>query len=910
MKTTGAIDALQGVGKRLEGSTIQGHYYIEQLIQRGGMAWLYRARHQLLQEPMAIKILFPQWSDDPLVRVRFIDEAKIQFKLKHPNIVQVTDVIQDSGLIGIVQEWVEGEDLNQALQRINGPLETNEIVEVSTPLLEALDFAHEMGVVHRDIKPSNVLLGQTGKRITPKLADFGIAKILDDLGERTTTGTTLGTIKYISPEQIRDSKSVDHRADIYSFGVMLYRMATGAYPFVGSMESVMFKQLYEAPPRPREHNPSISPELEELILQCLTKEPEDRFPNCSEVLDELYQITPSRRQQKITNSRLFSEASGQPTQQNESENSFLEHSYPAPHPSEPSYPLGSFHTTKPNDIDQPPVPLFGHEPPFADPSSPNITNHFQQAQTRYPSQDQILSYTHQPTQPTISRGGAQTTQASPFSPAPSDTPGGGTWGEFMLETEDDDFYEIDDDPTQRPQAIPEHAQVQVQPGYNTGGHALLPIEDDIPTSFPIDSAPEQPQDEIEEFLYVEELLLDEEPQDPADQTRLAHDIEELSLSQPPLSYEFDLDDDEADQTRLAVDVHYEEDPGERTTMAPDHASARIAPLHTLSSVGFTKPPSSTPSRSNILAPIVSPLTPPHTTEEPPPENATMLEEAPSLSALMAAGDAIAAAKLKADPSSSTGAFPSHHDLPTTSPQSRPLKLERSGTFRLELGEHEQHRTSPSHSSLPEVTPSQPLDFVPEYEVEEPIEYGMESSQSLVQYTMGTSDYEQYIAPKRSWNPIIVFPLIGVGLGVLVLGTSWLILHLKNESAKLSSSNMRTIKTRRKKPARAHKRRATPPKKAKKAKPFSIGCQPNQPKGTHQLALTIKPATHPITLQVGRFSRMIHAKSCIQFKKLAPWHIKQSSFATCTFTPKANQTSITITLSTKDGKRPCQTDTNK
>jgi hypothetical protein len=288
----------------------------------------------------------------------------------------------------------------------------------------------------------------------------------------------------------------------------------------------------------------------------------------------------------------------------------------------------------------------------------------------------------------------------------------------------------------------------------------------------------------------------------------------------------------------------------------------------------------------------------------------MLEEAPSLSALMAAGDAIAAAKLKADPSSSTGAFPSHHDLPSVSQQPRPLKLERSGVFRLELGAHESHRTSPSQSSLPEVTPSQPLDFVPEYEVEEPMLDGTESSQSLVQYTMGTSDYEQYIAPKRSWNPIIVFPLIGVGLGVLVLGTSWLILHLKNESAELSPSNKRTIKTRRKKPAKPRKRRVIPPKKAKKATPFSIGCQPNQPKGTHQLTLTIKPATHPITLQVGSFSRMIHAKSCIQFKKLTPWHIKQSSFATCTFTPKANHTSVAITLSTKADKQPCQTDTNE
>lgn len=276
------------LGMALEGQILKEHYRIDQLVARGGMAWLYRTTHLILQETMAVKLLYPQLAENPKIRSRFIEEAKIQFRLKHPHIVQVTDVIQERGMLGSVMEWIEGEDAKQYMKRHPGPLSLTDLWQIIGPILDALHYAHNMGLVHRDIKPANILLHWQGSRITPKLSDFGIAKLAADTKEaQTATGATLGTMEYMAPEQIRDSKRVDLRADIYSIGIMLYQMTTGYLPFVGGPEVLLYKQIYESPTPPRSYVTTLPTRLEEIILRCLNKEVETRFQSCMELSSAL-----------------------------------------------------------------------------------------------------------------------------------------------------------------------------------------------------------------------------------------------------------------------------------------------------------------------------------------------------------------------------------------------------------------------------------------------------------------------------------------------------------------------------------------------------------------------------------------------------------------------------------------------
>ncbi len=293
-------DANFGFGMSLEGRTLQGHYRMETLVARGGMAWLYKATHLILQETMAVKLLYPQLAERPKIRARFVDEAKIQFRLRHPHIVQVTDVIQDGNLIGSVMEWVDGEDAKEYIKRRGEPLSLPEIWDICHPILDALHYAHQLGLVHRDIKPANILLHWEGTQMTPKLSDFGIAKVVSEAQEgQTATGATLGTMAYIAPEQIQDSKRVDVRADIYSLGVTLYHMATGTLPFRGGLEVLIYKQMYETPPPPSDIAPHISPGLNDIILRCLHKSPEMRFQNCMELSFALSSLISQRNQENL-----------------------------------------------------------------------------------------------------------------------------------------------------------------------------------------------------------------------------------------------------------------------------------------------------------------------------------------------------------------------------------------------------------------------------------------------------------------------------------------------------------------------------------------------------------------------------------------------------------------------------------
>jgi len=289
------MEQTAGWDTSLKGKFIREYYRIDYKAAQGGMSWLYKVTHTLLQEEMALKILYPQLCEDPRTRKRFIDEAKIQFRLQHKNIVRVTEIIQEKKLLGIIQEWVNGIDLKSYMKACPDLLSQGQIWGIFKQLLEALHYAHEQGIVHRDMKPSNILLAQdkeTGQLI-PKLTDFGVAKLLGDMDDRTATGMMIGTIKYVPPEQIKESKNVDRRADIYSLGVMLFQLLTGRFPFSGKFEKLLYQHLFEDPVAPSSINPSISPDLDEVVLRCLEKEPESRYQSVSELLEVMNSIMPA-----------------------------------------------------------------------------------------------------------------------------------------------------------------------------------------------------------------------------------------------------------------------------------------------------------------------------------------------------------------------------------------------------------------------------------------------------------------------------------------------------------------------------------------------------------------------------------------------------------------------------------------
>ena len=217
----------------LAGIVIKDKYKLESLVGEGGMAYVYRGVHMDFEHPIAFKVLFSNFASKPDVRERFKREATLQFRLQHPNIVRVIDMIEEDNLLGIVLDWVEGSDLEVYLKNLNRPASLMEVRRLFMPILQAVGYAHDQQIVHRDLKPSNVLLsGGTGREV-PRVMDFGIAKSLSDNNFKTRTGLMVGTPYYISPEQAQGMRSVDHRTDIYSLGVTLFQMLTGRVPFEG-----------------------------------------------------------------------------------------------------------------------------------------------------------------------------------------------------------------------------------------------------------------------------------------------------------------------------------------------------------------------------------------------------------------------------------------------------------------------------------------------------------------------------------------------------------------------------------------------------------------------------------------------------------------------------------------------------
>ncbi|HEY0735354.1 MAG TPA: protein kinase [Herpetosiphonaceae bacterium] len=263
-----------------------GPYRIEALIGRGGMAAVYRAFDTRLQRYVALKMLYPQYLADTDIVERFRREAITAAQLDHPYIAPIYDVGEDDGLVYLAMKLLPGPSLADVLQR-EQHLPPERVAALIQQIASALDEAHQHGIIHRDIKPGNVLLDSRGNAI---LTDFGIAKSLD-APSLTESSVIVGTPDYIAPEQINPRLApggkIDHRADLYSLGAMIYRMVTGRRPFDGPSQTVLLAHLHDSPPPPSEGLPSLPPGVDAVIARAMAKHPEERYSTATELAHAL-----------------------------------------------------------------------------------------------------------------------------------------------------------------------------------------------------------------------------------------------------------------------------------------------------------------------------------------------------------------------------------------------------------------------------------------------------------------------------------------------------------------------------------------------------------------------------------------------------------------------------------------------
>jgi len=268
------------------GQTLSGRYHIEALLGQGGMSAVYKANDPNLKRVVAIKLIHPHLSGDASFVVRFEEEAAAVAKLRHANIVQVYDFNIDNGVYYMVLEYIPGETLHDRLHRLHEAdqfLPIEQCIHFSADVLDALNYAHERGIIHRDVKPPNIMLDVFGHAI---LMDFGIVKILGETSH-TATGAVVGTARYMAPEVIR-GEVADGRSDIYSMGVTLYEMLGGRPPFVAdSAVTLMMMHLNDPVPDVRNFRPDVPDSLFRVLDKALQKDRELRYRTAAEMVDDL-----------------------------------------------------------------------------------------------------------------------------------------------------------------------------------------------------------------------------------------------------------------------------------------------------------------------------------------------------------------------------------------------------------------------------------------------------------------------------------------------------------------------------------------------------------------------------------------------------------------------------------------------
>jgi serine/threonine-protein kinase len=270
-----------------------GNYVVEAELGIGGMAIVYRVRHRVLESTHALKMLLPHLLRETHLLDRFLEEAKLQARFRHPCLVRVTDIVSEPGIAGLIMDHLQGATLETLLT--DGPVKRRDAVDWARQATSALAYIHGAGVVHRDVKPGNLFIEDvTGMGRQIRLMDFGIAKV--HTKSRTRTAVVMGTPAYMSPEQVRADRRIDARSDLFSLGVVLYEMLTGMLPFDGESDYALQQAILSGVYTPVQRlAPGVSDHLSDVVDKALQVLPDERFDEARAMGQQLDLVPEARR---------------------------------------------------------------------------------------------------------------------------------------------------------------------------------------------------------------------------------------------------------------------------------------------------------------------------------------------------------------------------------------------------------------------------------------------------------------------------------------------------------------------------------------------------------------------------------------------------------------------------------------